>query len=345
MKIILLILVFVVSILGAADLVGVDGNDTIQTAIEHFAEDVSIGNNASWNIFLYDSIEFLKVNIYSAIGVSLLLIIIFWYFRLLRSILLIILFNILYIYFKININFPVIDIIYYAYFIWILNRFHKYLVSKKIFDSILHTKVNLLFHIIEIFILILVLVTILNSYEGLSIYIKVIASFAVAGFAFIARGYFKSLLSFVYNSWETRISKNDIINVADFKGKVLAIYKFSIVLEIEEDGKKGKAYIPHYLLDDKGFKNFGKENSYRKIRFKVVSYNNKSNIALFIKELKIKLTSFKDINSDNYIKEINVDKIEVGFYSVKNTDKEIVKNSVLEIIRDLAQSNHIRLES
>ena len=344
MKQILLILVFAVSFLGAAELVSVDSNNTVQTVITHLAEDVSIANNATWNSFIYDSIEFLKVNIYSALFVIFVYIGLFWFLPILRSILLIVLFNVVYLSIKTNISFPIIDIIYYGYFIWLLGELHKYLLDKDIISES-HTRIDLIFNILEILISILVLYTILNSYEGLSIYIKALASFGIAGFAFIARGYFKSLLSFMYNSALRRISEKDIIEVDDFEGIVTNVSKFSIELQVEKDGKKGKSYIPNHILTDKGFTNWGKGSTYIKFSFKAIAFNNKSDIDNFIDELEKKLIECDSIHSKNYIKEVNIDEIQIGFYPVDKTDKDQIKKLIIRIIRGLAKTNYIRLES
>lgn len=234
MKKILLILVFVVSFLGAADLVGVDSNNTIQTVIEEVADKSSIANNATVNILMYSSIEFFEENIIYLIGLIIFILTILYFSNSwIRIFIGLFIFHILYQIFGINMNFPTIDIMYYGFAAWnislIIRSFHKYF--EKFENKNLVTKVNLFLHIVDIIIFILTLAFFVKSFNIQNV--EVVTTGIGLGFIIIIRKDLNNLKSFFIISWDNFLSIGDKIIIDNKEGRILYISKFTSILQAE----------------------------------------------------------------------------------------------------------------
>jgi len=266
MKKLFLIFLFAVSFLNSANLAKGDSNTTIvQTVIEEVAEKSSIANNATINIVLYNSVEFLKNHIYVLFVVIIILsVILFYANKWIRILTILILIHVLYQYYSgISMQFPIIDILYSGFAFWsvslLVRSFHKYF--EKFENKNLATKINLLLHIFDILILLITIAFIVKSFNIKNIEI-VTTGLGVAIF-FIIRKDLNNLKSFLIISWDDFLSIGDKVVIGDKEGKILFINKFTTILQ-SDNGNIVK--VPNSELIENPVVNKSKNKNHMKER-------------------------------------------------------------------------------
>ncbi len=232
---ILIILVFVVSFLGATELVSVDGNtSTVQTVIEEVAEKSSIANNATVNNMLYSSVEFFKEHIFIMIlAIIILLIILYYTNKWVRIFMALIALHISYQYSGISMQFPVIDIFYSGFAFYsvslVIRSFHKYF--EKFENKILATKINLMLHIFDMLIFVITFAFAVKFFHIRNI--EFITTGIGLAIVVIVRKDLNNLKSFFIISWDNFLSIGDKIVIGDNEGRILIISKFTTILQSE----------------------------------------------------------------------------------------------------------------
>ncbi len=240
MKQIILILVFVVSILGATDVTSctsrstVDNNITVEKVVETVVEKSSIANNATVNIVLYNITEFFKEHkVILGFVIILLLLVLYYSNKWGRVLTILVLLHIAYQLYGVKLGFPVVDLMYYGFAAWtvsiLLRTFNKYF--EKFENKILATRLNLMLHIFDILVLIITIILIVNSFHINNIEV-VTTGIGVAIF-FIIRKDLNNLKSFLIISWDNFLSIGDKIIVVDKEGRILSINKFTSILQTE----------------------------------------------------------------------------------------------------------------
>jgi len=209
-------------------------NTTIQRVIENIVIESSIANNEVVNGLLYSTVSYLTEHqVLLALLTVVLLALLYFSNNWGRVFLTLFIFHILYQAVGVNMKFPTIDIMYYGFAAWnvslIIKSLHKYF--KKFENKILITKMNLLLHIMDIFIFILTIAFMIESFNIQNIEV-VTTGIGVALF-FIVRKDFNNLKSFFIISWNNFLSIGDKIIIDGHDGRILYINKFTTILQVE----------------------------------------------------------------------------------------------------------------
>ncbi len=229
----ILIILFIVQSILSAEIAN-EANTSIQKVIENIAVESSIANNAVVNSVVDSSANYFMEHTILLALLGIVLLILFYISNAwIRIFITLFSFHLSYQMLGISVKFPTIDIMYYGFAAWnvslLIRSLHKYL--KKFENKILVTKVNLLLHIIDLFIFILTIAFVIKSFNIQNI--EVITTAIGMALFFIVRKDFNNLKSFFIISWDNFLSIGDKIIVEGHEGRILYINKFTSILQVE----------------------------------------------------------------------------------------------------------------